>query len=128
MRWMLILLCGCTLWASPIPKTIDQLLDNEDKTEIEVPQYDPFKRATPLLHKKSKRIKVHKALPTQLVAVLNDKAFINGKWYKKGDVLSEGKIVDVRADSVYLKKGHKIKILKLKKTKSIFTLDQKETR
>jgi len=127
MRWMILLVFGYTLWASPIPKTIDQLLNNEDTTELEVPQYDPFKRATPLLQKKSTRDKVSRPLPTQLIAVLNEKAFINGKWYKEGDVLAEGKITEVRADSVYLKKGRTVKILKLKKIKSMFTLEQKDT-
>lgn len=128
MKWMIIFAFGYVLWASPIPRTIDQLLENENKTQLEVPSYDPFMRAAPLLQKKSKNVTVHKPLPIQLIAVLNEKAFINEKWYIKGDVLAEGKITEIRADSVYLKKGHTIKILKLKKAKNIFTLEQKDTK
>lgn len=125
MRWMIMLLFGYSIWASPIHKTIDQLLENEDKTRIDFPQYDPFKKATPLLNKKSKKLRAHKSLPTRLSAVLNNRAYINGKWYKKGDLLSEGKIIDIRKSSVYLKKANKIKILNLKRSKNIFTLGQK---
>lgn len=126
MRWMIILLFGYTVWASPIHKTIDQLLENEDKRSVDFPQYDPFKKATPLLNKKSKKLRTHKPLPIRLSAVLNNRAYINGKWYKKGDLLSEGKIMDIRKNSVYLKKANKIKILNLKRSKNIFTLGQKD--
>ena len=127
MRWIFLLAVGSTLWASPIHQTIDELLENDAKRVLKIPHYDPFKRARPLLIKKSTKQKVHRSLPTELSAVFNHKAFINGRWYKKGDVLSEGRVIEVREDSVYLKKGHKIKIFKLKKSKNILKTRKKET-
>ena len=128
MKWMLLLSIGCILWASPIHKTIDELLESDKKRVLKIPQYDPFKRARPLLNKKLTKKKVHISLPTELSAVFNHKAFINGQWYQKGDILSEGTLIEVRENSVYLKKGHKIKIYTLKKSKNMLTIENKERR
>jgi hypothetical protein len=113
------------LIASPIHQTIDELLDNEEKT-LELPEYDPFKRAKPLLIRKLSKRPVYRPAPTALIAVLNDKAYINGRWYKIGDVLFEGKLFKITDESVYLKKGNKIKIFRLKKEKSILQVSEKD--
>lgn len=127
MKWLLLisLILVDILSASPINQTIDELLDNEDK-RVEIPEYDPFKRAKPLLVRKLSKRPVYKPAPTALIAVLNDKAYINGHWYKNGDVLFEGKLFKITDESVYLKKGNKIKILRLKKEKNILNISEKD--
>ena len=127
MRWMIItaLLSANILWASPINKTIDELLEHETEQALSVPQYDPFKRAKPLLKRKKSGRSVYKPLPAQLTAVMNDKAFINGHWYKKGESISEGKLVRINSTSVYVQQGKKIKILPLKKKKNVLKISQK---
>jgi hypothetical protein len=129
MKWVLLitLIMADLLTASPINKTIDELLNNEEE-RLEIPQYDPFRRAKPLLVKKLSKRPVYKPAPVTLIAVLNDKAFINGKWYKNGDLLSEGKLIKITDESVYLKKGNKIKILRLKKEKSLLKISEKDHR
>lgn len=122
---LILLMMLDTLSASPIHQTIDELLDNEEKA-LEIPEYDPFKRAKPLLVKKLSKRPVSKPAPTTLIAILNDKAYINGHWYIKGDVLFEGKIFKITDARVYLKKGNKIKILRLKKEKSILQMSEKD--
>lgn len=127
MRWMIIasLLGLNSLWATPIHKTIDELLDNEKEQALSIPKYDPFKRAKPLLKRKKSGRSAYKPQPSQLTAVMNDKAFINGNWYTKGESIPEGKLVKINRTSVYLKKGKKIKILPLKKSKNLLEISQK---
>ncbi len=127
MRWIIIasLLGISSLWSSPIHKTIDELLENEKEQSLSVPGYDPFKRAKPLLIRKNSGKTVYRPLPLQLTAVMNNKAFINGRWYKKGQLTSEGKLVKINSTSVYLKQGKKIKILPMKKSKNLLEISQK---
>ncbi len=127
MKLILLLLCTGLVWAAPIDKTIDELLENETKKELEVPSYDPFKRAAPLLKKKSRGTRVYKPLPMEVSAILNAKALINGKWYKKGDLTPEGRVIKVTKSSVHIKNKTTTKILQLQKsTKSQFKVTLKD--
>ena len=127
MKLILLILCTGLIWAAPINKTIDELLENETKKELEVPKYDPFQRAAPLLKKKSTRVRIYKPLPIELSAILNEKALISGKWYKKGDLTPEGRVVKVTKSSVHIKKKTTTKILQLQKsTKSRFQVTLKD--
>ena len=56
---------------------------------------------------------------------INKKAFINGKWYEKGDRLSEGKLVNIQNERVYIKQGNKMKVLLLKRKNKLLEITQK---
>ena len=49
-----------------------------------------------------------------LAAILNNSAFINGKWYKVGDMVGKYKLVEILDDSVLLKNGKKTKLILFK--------------
>ncbi len=127
MKWILIISLSCfsTLSASSINKTIDELLNDQSDQELNIPNYDPFKRAKPLLKRKSSKNYVYKPRPAKLTAVFNQKAFINGKWYEKGDSISEGKLVNIQSERVYLKQGDKTKVLLLKHKNKLLQITQK---
>jgi len=127
MKWILIIniCCFSVLSASSINKTIDELLNDTNDYELNIPHYDPFKRAKPLLKRKSSKKYVYKARPSKLTAVFNKKAFINGKWYEKGDHLSEGKLVKIQNERVYIKQGNKMKVLLLKRKNKLLEITQK---
>jgi len=55
-----------------------------------------------------------------LKAILNKAAFINKKWYKKGDTLGKYKVGNILSHSVVLKSANGNKKLSLKKKKKIF--------
>lgn len=112
--------------ASPIHKTIDELLKNEEQKSLVIPSYDPFKRAQPLLNKKHTKRPPHRSVKTELIALMDKRAYINGRWYSLGQSLSEGKIIKIDARSVTLKKGNKIKILRLRQHKKIFSISEKD--
>jgi len=54
-----------------------------------------------------------------LDAILNHKAFINNKWYKKGSKLDQYKIIYIGKKTVTLKSSEKKRVLSLKKKKYI---------
>jgi len=67
---------------------------------------------------------VSKAGPVAIVynlkAILNHAAFINKKWYKKGDKLGDYRVGYVSKNSVTLKSNSNTKVLKLEKKKKKF--------
>ena len=125
MKWLVLLLSIELLYSAPIDKTIDELLEKNERSELQVPKYDPFKRATPLLQKKSRK-STSKALPVELSAIMNNKGFFNGRWYKKGDKTPEGRVIKITNSSVYLRQGKKTKILRLHNQKRLFKIREKE--
>ncbi len=87
--------------------------------------YDPFRRAKPLI-KQTKRRKIAPRSPViRVTAIMNDRAFVNGRWTKKGDRVGPYRIVAVRRSGVLVKEGgrtlflplkHETKLLKIKET------------
>ncbi len=122
---MTLMLC-LVLTASPIYKTIDEFLQNEEQKSLDIPSYDPFKRTQPLLNKKQTKRPPRGRIKTELIALMDKRAYINGRWYSLGQSLSEGKIIKIDTLSVTLKKGNKIKILRLRQHKKLFTISEKD--
>ncbi len=46
-----------------------------------------------------------------LKAIMNNRAFINDKWVKKGDNIGNYKVVEILEDAVYLSNGKKNKMI-----------------
>lgn len=49
--------------------------------------------------------------PTAVSAVMNDKAFINGEWYKVGDKVNGREITSIQSNFVSLKEGNRLTML-----------------
>jgi len=54
-----------------------------------------------------------------LLSILNQKAFISGKWYSVGDKIDGGKIVAIHPTTVRIKKGSNVSTLALEKSKNL---------
>jgi len=54
-----------------------------------------------------------------LLSVLNDKAFISGKWYKVGEMIGGGRIVGIFPMYVRIKKGTQVQTLSFEKSKRL---------
>ena len=109
-----------SLSAAPIDRTIDEMMGNSTLKPLHVPSYDPFKRAKPLLIKKQQKEApiIIVPQPLHLIAVLNDRVNIDGKWYKKDDNTREGKIIKIENGSVWLQSHSTIRRLKLSQKKT----------
>jgi hypothetical protein len=49
--------------------------------------------------------------PTTVTAVMNNKAFINGEWYKVGDKVNTQEIASIQPNFVTLKEGNRLTML-----------------
>ena len=90
--------------------------------------YDPFQKAMPVI-KKAKRVKI-KPIPTKpkVKAIINNSAYIDGKWREVGDNIRGYKLVKINSTSVVLELGDKnitIPILD-KGEDSIIIIDRKK--
>jgi uncharacterized Zn ribbon protein len=77
--------------------------------------YDPFAKAKEIIIDKNyNHHRVKKRTSLQLVAILNNRAYINGHFYTIGDSISKYRIIKIANDAVWLKRGKKIKQIRLK--------------
>jgi hypothetical protein len=118
-------------WAFSLKDTeqkIALLKSSKDYTfkEIKVP-YDPFykaKKIVSLKKKKHKAKKVKKTYP-RLVTILNNQAFINGRWYKKDDLVNGMIVKKIYTDHIILRKGGKKVVLKIEQNRRILNIVEK---
>lgn len=82
--------------------------------------YDPFAQtesmkkkhsSSPLLMLPPLILPAKIAVPTVVTAVMNDKAFINNRWYRVNDSLNGQVIVSIQPRFVSLKEGNRLIIL-----------------
>ena len=134
MRYILVIMLFISANAGDISillSKIDYLKSETSKSFKEIKlNYDPFIQTKKIFIKK-RDLKVAtkpspKITPLTLITILNDRAFINSKWYKKGDKLYGYKIVYIGDDKVILKKESKIKYLQIKKTKNILKVEKRK--
>jgi len=72
---------------------------------------------------KTKKVKVIKVeVSYKLTAILNNKAFINKKWYGSGDKIGSYRVNSIGNRSVILKNGSEVKRLIIEKRKKKFKM------
>jgi len=102
--------------SAKIPKTIEYDL------------YDPFSGTNPILNDEKNKIKktnnIVEAITLQ--TILNNRAFIDGKWYNEGDKVREFKIETINSDSVVLVQNSKKTTLRFKMIESILEMKEQE--
>ncbi len=76
---------------------------------------------------------VKKTLPVQetkatfvLGAIINSSAFIDGKWYQKGDQVGDFNLTSIEEDHVVLKKENRIITLFFRKAKQILNISEEQ--
>ncbi len=81
--------------------------------------YDPFGRYEQILSASEEEALIAKPEEIVVLAILQNRAFINGKWYKKGDHFSQYTLINISQKMVTLSsedKTLKIKVGGNKKT------------
>ncbi len=76
--------------------------------------YDPFATAKPILKIKKivKKSKIYH--PITVEAILNNKAFIENKWYSVKDKIRGFKIISIKKDGIMIVKNNKKSLIKLR--------------
>jgi len=116
------------LTIKPILSKIDNLSHLEIKSKKIYIKYNPFYNSVKIYNKKIKNFKIKstKKVNTLILgAIINDKAFINGAWYKVGDRIYGFKITRIANYFVYLNKKNKKMILSTKNSKKILIIKDK---
>ncbi len=134
MKYILFLFLSVNIFALSIEHImlkIDMLNKQKAKVFKEISlKYDPFKNGskiikTKITKQKNREFKKQK-FSLVLLAVLNDKAFINSKWYKLNDKMGKYKIIKISKDLVIIKNSKKKIILKINKSKEILKIRNKK--
>ncbi len=88
-------------------------------TLLQAQMYDPFRKtAKPklaiinaLMPPPPMMVAVPAAVPTVVSAVMNDKAFINGGWYRVGDKVNNQEVTYIQNNFVGLKEGDRLTMI-----------------
>ncbi len=124
-----MLLFFCSLHASDA--AVEAILEKFDRLEaLQIPAsvgyriYDPFKAAAPMVKKGvHRRAPARRALPA-VTAVMNDRAFVGGRWVRVGDRLGGYTVAKIGSGGVVLKKGRVTRLLPLSGKKKILQIKE----
>ncbi len=101
MRWLALIAAVWTAYASELPVAYDPFYTAQKVIKSARPDTPRFYRPVPK--------------PLRLYAIMNDKAFINKKFYRIGAIIDGFRLVAIAKDHVVLQKGKYKKILFLSK-------------
>jgi len=68
---------------------------------------------------------VRKKIKLRLITVLNNKAFINHRWYKKDDIVYGMKIIKIYPDYIVLKNKSKKVVVNIMQNKKFLNIVEK---
>jgi len=108
-----------------IAKKIDALgLDDTLNEKVNYKVYDPFKRAKPLLAKKEKKIEIIKRKSIKVETILNERAWIDGKWLKKGSIINGYHITAINKNAIMLRHNKKEILIPLSQGKNFLRVKE----
>ncbi len=110
---------------------LQKLIDNKSEKSVEILKYNPFftkKEMKQMDSKKSNSIKQEKTvkkIDLKLITILDNKAFVGGRWIAKNDIIYGYRVKKILKNSVVLKSRKKEIVLKFRKTKEILKVRKK---
>ncbi len=134
MRYILSLFLAVNIFAfsiEPIILKINMLNKQKVKVFKEISlKYDPFKNGNKVVKaktilQKNKKTKEQKS-SFFLLAILDNKAFINSKWYKLNDKIGKYRIIKISKNLVIIKNSKKRIFLKPNKSNKILKIRNKK--
>lgn len=125
---VMLLFFSCAYASDNAVKTILEKFDRLEAMQIPASVgyriYDPFKRAAPLV----KKAAVHRPSATRVLprvsALMNDRAFIGGRWVRVGESVGGYKIAAIKSGGVVLKKGQVTRLLPFSGKKKILQIKE----
>ena len=126
---MLVGMSGHSLQAGYTPESILKAFEKVSRIELapqpDYPVYDPFERVEPVIAKaKPVAPKPAPTLP-RLAAIVNGKAFLDGRWVAVGDDLGPFRVLKITDDLVLLReengKTHKLSMRPSAKLFELYT-------
>ncbi len=128
--YLVLFLLLSTAFCNELSDKLDSLIKNKTEKKVVVLKYNPFYK--PAIKeeeignkKKALHVRTKKNDDFNLVAIINKKAFINGKWYKEGERIGKFKIKLIKKDSVVLFGDRKKLLLDFISDKKILKIREK---
>lgn len=112
--------CFSFLVASDTASKLDMLTHFQRPYKAIVVDYNPFMKeelsnhtsSTPYTHATDKNA-------LHLLGIINNKAFISGRWYRVGDTIDGGKVMRIENEKVEIQKEKQIQTLRFEEAKSV---------
>ena len=123
MRIFLILSIVLSLYAEDLKLRTQKLIAPIEKTLIVRVKYDPFKKGEEVVQKIFNKKRQDKTL--YVTAILNNKVFINSRWYRVGDKVAGYKILQLKEDSILVKNSKKVLKFSIKRRNNIVKVKDK---
>ncbi len=128
--YLVLSLLLSTAFCNELSDKLDSLIKNKTEKKVVVLKYNPFykpaiKKKKIENEKKALHVRTKKSDNFNLVAIINKKAFINGKWYKEGDRIGKFKIKLIKKDGVVLLGNRKNLLLDFVNDKKILKIREK---
>lgn len=124
MKILILLILMLNLNASDLQDRIASIMESPKKSNIVSPQYDPFQNGKEVVMKTLDAKKQESTL--YVTTILNNKAFIDSRWYKVGDIVKEYEIVQITNNSILAKKNDKLIKLGIKKSQKLLKIRDKK--
>lgn len=124
MRILILLYISVSfLFANSLQERVKALINVQTKSYKPRISYDPFINTKKIVDATTQSASVEKSL--LVMAILNNKAYIESKWRSVGDEFLGYKVLQINVDSVLVKKEKKIVKLKFKKANNVLKVRNK---
>ena len=124
-QFLLLLFIGMTLVAQDLDSKLNELIVYKNSNKDVVIDYNPFinENAIKALMNESNATSSNETKKEmKLVSIINQKAFIGGKWYGVGEMIEGKKIIKINSDTVEMKEGSKSTILAFEASKDLLKI------
>ena len=123
MKIFLILSIVLSLYAEDLKLRTEKLIVPIEKRAIVKVKYDPFKKGKEVVQKVfSKKVQDNTLYVT---SILNNRVFINSRWYRVGDKVNGYKIIQIKEDSILVKNSKKVLKFGIKRRDNIVKVEDK---
>ena len=112
------------LFAIALDEKLDELINYKNVNKGVSLDYNPFVSDSKIIHsdKTEGQIETTEKKEMKLLSIINQKAFISGKWYSVGDIVDGNKIIKINHMNVEIKKEGKMAILAFDKSKNLLNI------
>jgi len=123
MKAFLILSIVMSIYAQDLKLKIERLIVPVEKKPIVKVKYDPFKKGQEVVQKVfNKKVQDNTLYVT---SILNNRVFINSRWYRVGDKVNGYKIIQIKEDSILAKNSKKVLKFGIKRRDNIVKVEEK---
>lgn len=125
-QFIVLLLISVSLFAQDIDSKLNELIVYKNSNKDVLIDYNPFineNTMKTLMHDgNSNTGNSETKKEMKLVSIMNQKAFISGKWYGVGEMIDGKKIIKINTNTVELKQGSQITILAFEASKDLLKM------